>query len=36
MAAQMGERLVEPEINPLFVLPVGEGVCTAGVIGLGN
>jgi acyl-CoA synthetase (NDP forming) len=27
MAAAAGERLVEAEINPLFVLPEGEGVC---------
>ena len=29
MAAQLGERLVEAEINPLFVLPQGQGVCAA-------
>ena len=29
MAAQLGERLVEAEINPLFVLPEGQGVCAA-------
>lgn len=33
MAAQLGDRLVEAEINPLFVLPVvngiGQGVCAA-------
>lgn len=29
MAAQLGERLVEAEINPLFVLPAGEGVRAA-------
>jgi hypothetical protein len=26
MAAQLGSRLVEAEINPLFVLPGGEGI----------
>jgi acyl-CoA synthetase (NDP forming) len=29
MAAAMGERLVEAEINPIFVLPAGEGVRAA-------
>ncbi len=29
MAAQLGERLVEAEINPLFVLPAGQGVRAA-------
>ena len=29
MAEQLGERLVEAEINPLFVLPAGRGVRTA-------
>ncbi|HEY9279649.1 MAG TPA: acetate--CoA ligase family protein, partial [Eoetvoesiella sp.] len=29
MADQMGERLIEAEINPLFVLPCGEGVKAA-------
>ncbi|MET0963923.1 MAG: acetate--CoA ligase family protein [Noviherbaspirillum sp.] len=29
MAAQMGTRLVEAEINPLFVLPVGQGAWAA-------
>ena len=29
MAAQMGTRLVEAEINPLFVLPEGQGVRAA-------
>ncbi|MGY6251043.1 acetate--CoA ligase family protein [Bosea thiooxidans] len=29
MVAQLGERLVEAEINPLFVLPVGQGVRAA-------
>lgn len=27
MAASAGERLIEAEINPLFVLPTGHGVC---------
>jgi acyl-CoA synthetase (NDP forming) len=37
MAAQMGARLVEAEINPLFVLPQGQGVCAAdGVAVLGK
>ncbi|MDB5839979.1 MAG: CoA-binding domain protein [Herminiimonas sp.] len=37
MAAQMGERLVEAEINPLFVLPAGQGVRAAdGVVVLDN
>jgi succinyl-CoA synthetase beta subunit len=37
MAAQLGERLVEAEINPLFVLPVGQGVRAAdGVVVLGE
>jgi acyl-CoA synthetase (NDP forming) len=36
MAAQMGERLLEAEINPLFVLPQGQGVRAAdGVVVLG-
>lgn len=36
MAAQMGERLVEAEINPVFVLPEGQGVRAAdGVVVLG-
>jgi acyl-CoA synthetase (NDP forming) len=26
MAAQLGERLIEAEINPIFVLPAGQGV----------
>jgi succinyl-CoA synthetase beta subunit len=26
MAETLGDRLVEAEINPLFVLPRGEGV----------
>jgi acyl-CoA synthetase (NDP forming) len=29
MAAQLGERLLEAEINPLFVLPRGQGVRAA-------
>lgn len=29
MAAALGERLVEAEINPLFVLPRGQGVVAA-------
>ncbi|OWW21143.1 acetate--CoA ligase family protein [Noviherbaspirillum denitrificans] len=29
MAAKMGERLVEAEINPVFVLPEGQGVRAA-------
>ena len=29
MAAQLGDRLVEAEINPLFVLPRGQGVRAA-------
>jgi hypothetical protein len=29
MAAQLGERLIEAEINPLFVLPEGQGVRAA-------
>lgn len=29
MAAQLGERLVEAEINPIFVLPEGHGVRAA-------
>ena len=36
MAAQLGERLVEAEINPVFVLPQGQGVRAAdGVVVLG-
>jgi acyl-CoA synthetase (NDP forming) len=36
MAAQLGERLVEAEINPVFVLPAGQGVRAAdGVVVLG-
>ena len=29
MAMQLGDRIVEAEINPLFVLPVGQGVRAA-------
>lgn len=29
MAARLGDRLVEAEINPVFVLPVGQGVRAA-------
>ncbi|BAM92027.1 CoA-binding domain protein [Bradyrhizobium oligotrophicum S58] len=29
MAAQLGQRLIEAEINPVFVLPVGQGVRAA-------
>jgi hypothetical protein len=29
MASQLGERLVEAEINPVFVLPQGQGVRAA-------
>ncbi|OWT63502.1 acetate--CoA ligase family protein [Candidimonas nitroreducens] len=37
MAAQLGERLVEAEINPLFVLPAGQGVRAAdGVVVLAD
>jgi acetate---CoA ligase (ADP-forming) len=37
MAAQLGERLIEAEINPLFVLPDGQGVRAAdGVVVLGR
>ncbi len=36
MAQHLGERLVEAEINPLFVLPQGQGVRAAdGLIVLG-
>ncbi|APG09980.1 6-carboxyhexanoate--CoA ligase [Bradyrhizobium japonicum] len=36
MAAQLGERLVEAEINPVFVLPADQGVRAAdGVVVLG-
>ena len=37
MAAQLGDRLVEAEINPVFVLPQGQGVRAAdGVVVLGR
>ncbi|MDR3455331.1 MAG: acetate--CoA ligase family protein [Rhodoferax sp.] len=37
MAAQLGDRLVEAEINPVFVLPAGQGVRAAdGVVVLGR
>ena len=29
MAAQLGDRLLEAEINPVFVLPQGQGVRAA-------
>jgi hypothetical protein len=29
MASQIGNRLVEAEINPVFVLPEGQGVRAA-------
>ncbi|WP_454709670.1 acetate--CoA ligase family protein [Delftia acidovorans] len=29
MAAQLGDRVIEAEINPVFVLPQGQGVCAA-------
>lgn len=36
MVAQLGERLIEAEINPVFVLPAGQGVRAAdGVVVLG-
>jgi acyl-CoA synthetase (NDP forming) len=36
MAAKLGERLIEAEINPVFVLPAGQGVRAAdGVVVLG-
>jgi acyl-CoA synthetase (NDP forming) len=36
MVAKLGERLIEAEINPVFVLPTGQGVRAAdGVIVLG-
>lgn len=36
MTAQIGERLMEAEINPVFVLAEGQGVCAAdGVVVLG-
>jgi acyl-CoA synthetase (NDP forming) len=37
MTAELGERLIEAEINPLFVLPTGQGVRAAdGVVVLGS
>ena len=37
MTAQLGERLIEAEINPLFVLPAGQSVRAAdGVVVLGS
>jgi len=37
MAAQLGDRLIEAEINPVFVLPEGSGVRAAdGVVVLAN
>ena len=37
MAAQLGDRLVEAEINPVFVLPEGKGVrAVDGVVVLGH
>lgn len=37
MAAQLGNRLLEAEINPIFVLPQGQGVCAAdGVVVLAS
>jgi succinyl-CoA synthetase beta subunit len=37
MAAAMGTRLVEAEINPVFVLPAGQGVRAAdGVVVIGE
>lgn len=37
MSAQLGERLIEAEINPVFVLPAGQGVRAAdGVVVLGT
>lgn len=32
MAAKLGERLIEAEINPLFVLPQGSGVSAADAV----
>lgn len=29
MAAQLGDRVIEAEINPVSVLPQGQGVCAA-------
>lgn len=36
MVAQLGDRLVEAEINPLFVLPAGKGVLAADGIAVLN
>jgi acyl-CoA synthetase (NDP forming) len=37
MTSQLGDRLIEAEINPLFVLPAGQGVRAAdGVVVLGR
>jgi acyl-CoA synthetase (NDP forming) len=36
MVAQLGDRLAEAEINPLFVLPVGKGVVAADGIAVLN
>jgi acetate---CoA ligase (ADP-forming) len=37
MTAQLGERLIEAEINPVFVLPEGQGVKAAdGVVVLAH
>jgi len=32
MASQLGDRLIEAEINPLFVLPLGQGVIAADAV----
>lgn len=34
MAQSLGDRLVEAEINPLFVKPLGQGVCAADAIAI--
>ncbi|MFY3005310.1 acetate--CoA ligase family protein, partial [Achromobacter xylosoxidans] len=34
MAQALGDRLVEAEINPLFVRPLGQGVCAADAIAI--
>ena len=37
LVARLGHRLDEAEINPLFVLPEGQGVCAAdGVVALAD
>jgi succinyl-CoA synthetase beta subunit len=37
MVATLGDRLLEAEINPLFVLEQGQGVRAAdGIVVLGN